>query len=51
MNWGELGEEGTQFLLISPGLGLLGRGEHIFIWTEQPLYVIICGAFSVICVW
>lgn len=33
MNWGELGEDGTQFLFVSPGLDLLGRGEHILIWT------------------
>lgn len=25
MNWGKQGEEGTQFLFISPGLDVLGR--------------------------
>lgn len=45
MNWGELGEDGTQFLFVSPGLDLLGRGEHILIWTGtlsshyMPLYM------------
>lgn len=54
MNWGEQGEEGTQFLFLSPGLDLQRRGEHVLIWTGtlsshyMPLYVM---PVSIICVW
>lgn len=54
MNWGELGEEGTTIYFHSHGLDLLGRGEHILIWTGtvnshyMPLDVM---PVSIICVW